>query len=307
MRMKIVGHKRQNELLSLMAMSGEIPHAMIFEGPSKLGKRSLSVDFIRKVFCETKNGCGECQSCKDILNNRHPDLISISPQGKDIQISQIRDLSRKFSFKPYSAPFKATIIDDAHLMNQESQNSILKLLEEPGGESIMILVTDYPEALLATVRSRSRRIPFFPVNEKDIVSCLRDRGCDAKLSDEITLFSFGRPGVAIDFFLDPSRIENRREGIKNLLNVISSDSPFRMRFRYAKELAEDSGKTKETLEMWLSYFRALMIKKAEGVKGIKYSLSKIKSSLEAIEKSIYLVSRTNANTKMVLEKLIMEL
>ncbi len=305
--MKIVGHKRQNELLSLMAMSGEIPHAMIFEGPSKLGKRLLAVDFVSKVFCETKKGCGECRSCKDMLKNSHPDLITILPQGKDIQISQIRDLSRRFSFKPYSAPFKTVIIDDAHLMNQESQNSILKLLEEPGGESIMILVTDYPEALLATVRSRSRRIPFFPVNEKDIVSCLTDRGCDARLSDEITLFSFGRPGVAIDFFFDPSRIETRRERIKDLLNVISPDSPFRMRFGYAKKLAEDSGKTKEILEMWLSYFRVLMIKKMEGVKGIKYSLSKIKNSLEAIDESIYLISRTNTNTKMVLEKLIMEL
>ncbi len=303
----IVGHNRQKDLLSVMAATGDIPHAMIFEGPSKLGKRTLAIDFIKRVFCENRSACGKCRSCIDMEKGIHPDLLSISSSGKEIQISQIRELSRKFSFKPYSSSFKAAIIDDAHLMNRESQNSILKILEEPGGDSIMILITDSPEVLLATVRSRSRRIKFFPVDSKEIESQLIFLGCKGKELEDIILFSFGKPGVALEFMSNPDNIDYRRKKIKELLDVISADSPFHMRFKYAKDMAEDPEEARKLMEIWLSYFRALMIKKAEGVKGIKYSFSKMKDSLVAIEESIYLVSRTNANTKMVLEALIMDL
>ncbi len=302
--MTVIGHQRQKNILSAMAASLEIPHTMIFEGLSKLGKRKLALEFISKIFCEEKNNCGLCRSCIDISKGVHPDLIEISSQKREIQINQIRDdLIQRFSLKPYSAPFKAAIIDNAHLMNRYSQNSILKLLEEPGGDSIIILVTDYPESLLATVRSRARRISFFPVSSVEIERCLRERGCNEDSLEEITLFSFGRPGVALEFLSDPTKIKERKEKINEFLNVISPKSPFRDRFKYVKELAEDSTKTEEMLKMWLSYFRALMIKKAEENR----SLFKIKKSLEEIEESIHLISKTNTNRRMVLEKLIMEL
>ena len=305
--MTIIGHKRQRDLLSAMATSAEIPHAMLFEGPSQLGKKTLALEFVGKLLCEKGVGCGLCRSCIALGKASHPDVALISSRGKEIQIDQIRELVRGFSLKPYSAPFKVAIIDDAHLMNRESQNSILKLLEEPGGNSIMILVTDYPESLLSTVRSRTRRMAFFPVSDSDINSYLRERGCDESLSKEITLFSFGKPGLAMEFLSESIKIGARRGKIKEFLGVISPGAPFRDRFEYVKDLAEDSEKTEESLKMWLSYFRALMIKKVEGNKGIVYSLPRIKYSLEAIGESIDLVSRTNTNKKMVLEKLIMEL
>ncbi len=311
----IIGHQRQKNLLSGMAASKNIPHAMLFEGLSKLGKRTLAISFIKTIFCENKNdygklagsACGKCRSCVDVEKGNHPDLFLIFPQGKEIQISQIRELSQKFSFKPYSSHFKATIINDAHLMNQESQNSILKILEEPRGDSIMILVTDYPEALFATVRSRSQRIKFFSVSTKEIESYLRFHGCEGKELENILLFSFGRPGVALDFLLNSEKINFRKDKIKELLSIISADSSFYTKFKYAKDLADNSEKARELLEVWLSYFRALMLQKAKGTEEIKYSFLKIKKSLESIENSLYLISRTNANTKMVLETLIMEL
>ncbi len=301
--MTIAGHRRQKDLLFAMAASGDIPHAMIFEGASKLGKRTLALNFVGRLFCEKGIGCGACRPCSDLDKGNHPDLMTIAAQGKEIQIAQIRELAGRFSLKPYSAPIKAVIIDDAHLMNRESQNSILKLLEEPGGDSVMILVTDHPELLLPTVRSRSRRIVFFPVGENEINSLLRERRCEGELADEIRLFSFGRPGLAVDFLSDPAGIEVRRERVESLLSAVSADTPFRRRMEYAKDLAEDPTRTEEALETWLSYFRALMIRKAEGGR----PLSGVKRSLEAIDRSIDLVSRTNANKRMVLEKLIMEL
>ncbi len=301
--MRIVGHQRQRDLLSMMAASGDIPHAMIFEGPSRIGKKTLALNFVSLLFCETRNACGLCRSCSDIIKGSHPDLMMIAPQEREIQISQIRALAETFSLKPYSTRIKAAIINDAHLMNKDSQNSILKLLEEPTGDSVMVLVTDHPELLLPTVRSRSRRIAFFPVGDNEIETFLREQRCKDDLVEEIRLFSFGRPGLAFNFLSDPSGIKRRRERVEELISVVSVNAPFRKRLNYARELAEDSVNTKEVLEIWLSYFRALMKKKAEEGR----SLSAIKHSLEIVDESIQLISTTNVNKRMVLEKLMMEL
>jgi len=300
----IIGHQKQTKFLSEIATTKKIPHALIFEGISKLGKRTVAMNFIKHLFCEQEETCYQCCSCSAIDKGTHPDLFLIFPQKKEIQLSQIKELSRRFSLKPYLSSFKAAIIDEAHLMNSESQNSILKILEEPTGDSVIILVSGNPESLLPTVRSRSQRIKFFPVNPQEIRTELQARGGQGQLLEEIVLFSFGRPGLAIDFLLEPEKINYRREKIKEILQKTASDSPLSLRFQYAKELSTEPEKAKELLEIWLSYFRILMLKKIMGTKGIGQSLKRIKNSILRIEEASYLISKTNANLKLVLESLI---
>ena len=97
----------------------------------------------------------------DALNGVRPDLVVIEPQeDKEIKIAQIRELHNKLSLKSYSAPFKAAIINQAHYLNQEAQSAFLKLLEEPRGRTIFILITEYPEMLLPTILSRVERLRF---------------------------------------------------------------------------------------------------------------------------------------------------
>ena len=300
----IIGHQRQKSFLSNITATKKIPHALIFEGMAKLGKRTLAVNFIKQLFCEQEKTCGRCRACLSVDKEIHPDLFLISPQKKEIQIAQIKELARRFSLKPYLSSFKVAIINDAHFMNSESQNSILKILEEPVGHSVIILVTENPEALLPTVRSRSQRIKFFPVDSQEIRTELQTRGGKGQQLEEIILFSFGRPGLAIDFLLEPEKINYRREKIKEILQKTASDSPLHIRFQYAKELAAEPEKAKELLEIWLSYFRVLMLKKIMGIKKIKQSFTKIRDSLIKIEEANYLISRTNANPKLILESLI---
>jgi len=297
---EIVGHKRQKELLSIMMETGTIPHAVLFEGSSKLGKRSLALGFVQQLFC--KDNCGGCWSCLNVIKGTHPDLKVIS-SSREIQIEQIRGLISDFSLKPYMAPFKVAIIDDAHLMNVESQNSILKLLEEPRGDTLIILITEYPEMLLETVRSRVERVSFSPVDDREIKLFLEKKGC--KEIDKIVSFSFGKPGIAIDFMNNPSMISERVERVKELLTITSTKSPFRERFNYAKELADNS--PEETLKIWLDYFRAIMIKKAKEEIKTNIPFSQIKKSLDLIEESIYLISKTNTNNRIILERLMLEI
>lgn len=281
----IVGHSQQIKILSNMIESGKIPHAMLFDGLSGLGKKAVALDFAQKI-----------------IGDSSPDLLVIEPEKGEIKIDQIRSLIERFSMKPYSAPYKIAIINDAHLMNEYAQNSILKILEEPTGDSILILVTDHSDSLLNTVRSRMSRVKFFPVSFGEIKKHLISLGCQNDMAEEIALFSFGRPGVAIDFKNDYSKISFRREKIKELMVLISDKTPVYKKFEYIKKIEEP----KDLLDIWLSYFRALMIKFVNGEK-TNYSISKIIKILTELENAICLITRTNVNKKLVLETLIIKI
>lgn len=138
-----------------MAELGRIPHALLFYGPDSESKKALALEFVQLI-----NG-------KDSVNGAHPDLAIIGPgDEQEIKIAQIRDLHLKLSLRSYSAPFKAAIIEQAHYMNEEAQSAFLKLLEEPKGQTIFILLTEYPEILLPTILSRVEKLRFFS-NKKE--------------------------------------------------------------------------------------------------------------------------------------------
>jgi len=303
------GHKRQKETLAKAIISGNVSHAFIFEGASGLGKKTLALYLFEMINCREKKEekpCGHCRECLGIRKGNHPDLILVDPGRKEIQINQIRDIIYKTSLSPYSAPYKWIIINDAHLMNREASNSLLKVLEEPKGNAIFFLISEYPEMLPETVRSRTQRIKFFPLKEKKIVSLLEKIGCPAENAHKIASFSFGRPGVALNFFKKDKKLEMRREKIKELAEITSPQKPFYLRFKYAENFSKDPEALKETLEIWLSYLRGLLLEKIGGGK-VKYSFDKIKTSLESIEKTIHLINKTSVNPKLAAEVLLMDL
>ena len=138
---------KQWQYLKRMAELGKVPHALLFYGNDYTKAKSTALDFVKLLNPEIK---------REI----HPDLIIVEPQGKEISIAQIRDLHSKLNFRAYSAPFKSVIINKAHLLNQEAQSAFLKLLEEPKGQTLFILITQYPEMLLPTILSRVERLRF---------------------------------------------------------------------------------------------------------------------------------------------------
>ncbi len=302
----IKGHKKQIEFLEKVVSSGHLPHALLFQGISGLGKKSLAIHLFKTINCQEKSPCNVCQNCLSVDNASHPDFVSVEPNGNVIQIGQIRELIRRTSFRPYSAPFKWAIINDAHLMNREAANSLLKTLEEPKGRTVLFLVTEYPEMIVATIKSRMQKIKFFPLKKEEVVSLLESKGCENDKACEIASFSFGRPGIAIDFLSNFEKIEKRKKKIKELAEIVSSKSPFYSRFQYAEKLSSDSDNLRETLEIWLSYLRGLLLEKSKKQE-INYSYKKLKLSLESVEKTIHLISETSVNPRLATEVLLMNL
>ncbi len=302
----IIGHEKQRDFLVKMISSQKIPHALIFQGISGLGKKKLAIDLFKKSNCvkNKKEACNNCESCLSVNQFTHPDLNIIEPKEKTIQVSQIRDAIYKNSFCSYFNFSKWIIINDAHLMNEEASNALLKMLEEPKKKTVIILITDRPELIIPTIKSRTQRIKFHPLKDKEIELLLKDKECDDKRIKEIVSFSFGVPGKAINFYTDKDSIKKRKEIIKKFTEIISIKTPFYLKFKYAKEISDNAESTKETIEIWLNYLRSLFmdkIKKSEFDK----SFHKIKNLLEETDLAFYLISKTNVNSRIIIENLIL--
>lgn len=302
----VVGHQKQWHFLKKMNESGKIPHALLFSGESQIGKKKIALELSKAIFCSSdedyEKPCGKCFSCKSVEKGSHPDLILINPEiGKNILVSQIRDLILKLSFKPYSANYKIALINDAHLMEEEAQNCLLKTLEEPKGNStLLILITEYPETLFPTILSRVEKIKFFPANRSEIEKYLSENGLEKSKAEYFSSLCSGRVGRAIDFSLNQEKIKEREKMISDLKKIIGSEMAFR--FKYAKEYSDS---LKEILDVWLDYFRDNLFSSIKDAKKAS-SVLKIKKTIFFIQYIRYLYSTTNINPRLALEILLME-
>jgi len=331
----IIGHKKQWQFLKKSVELGKLSHAYLFFGQEKVGKKNFAFEFVKLIDCQntdfSKKPCQKCNSCEAIQKSlslnieQHPDLAILEPKKmvsektsqrkEEIQISQVRDLIWRLSLHSFSSPFKAAIIDKAHSMNQEAQTCLLKTLEEPKGDTVLILITEYPEMLLPTIRSRVQKIKFNPVEKKEIEKFLKSQGVSDNESKELASLSFGKPGVAIDFFNDFKNFENQKRKIADLLKITSKNSTLSSRFNYAKDLSSEGNDLKQTLETWLRFFRDILISRLEKNKTEEeknnyfdnYSIPKLESTISFIQNTIFLISKTNINQKLALEVLLLDL
>lgn len=320
----IVGHQKQWQFLKKSAELKKIPHGILFCGPEKVGKKTLAIEFAKLLNCSlsefAKKPCQICRDCQDIQKIVHPDLILIEPSvGKEgIQISQIRDLILKLSLRSYSSLYKIAIIDRVHLMTQEAQSCFLKLLEEPKGNAVLILITEYPEMLLPTIISRIQKLKFSPVEKSEIENYIVSRGVSPEKASKLASIAFGRPGLAIDFLSTSETLENRKKFISDLEKIFQSD--LSLRFQYAKSLTEKKSDSpiniSDILNIWLDYFRKAFLSRLRfsNIKTEKrdenlsqYSLSKIMKIISLIQSTDFLISTTNASPKLAIELLLMEI
>ena len=290
----IIGHQKQWQFLKKSAELGRLSHAYLFSGQEKLGKKTVALEWISLLFG---------QSPTRLLTGVHPDFILITPVQKEIQISQIKDLNYRVSLRPYLASFKTAIIDQAHSMNQEAQNCFLKTLEEPRGKTLLILISEYPEFLLPTIRSRSEIIKFYQVSKKEIENYLKEQGVEEKKAQVISQISQGKPGLVIDFLNQPQKLKERTAVLNEIIRLTNSD--LSLRFQYAQKISQMPN-LKETLNIWLSYFRENLISSLNS-KVEPWKIEKLVKILEKIQSTNFLISTTNVNSRLALEILMFEL
>jgi len=145
-----------------------LAHALMIEGPAASGKDALAGAMVAKLLCsaELAEACGQCRSCKLLVGGAHPDRFDIRPEeGSDvIKIDQIRALIASINLTASISSRKVAYIHPAEAMNLAAANALLKSLEEPAGDTVLILVCHQPGRLPITIRSRCQSIV---VNQPD--------------------------------------------------------------------------------------------------------------------------------------------
>lgn len=204
---QIIGHENPKAFFAGIQATGRIASGFQLHGDSGRGKLLFAEAFVQRLFCADGVGCGQCPPCIRYRAGSHGDIEVVRlVDGKTrISIEQLRNLRAWFHRAPYEANRRCAIINDAHLMTEEAQNSLLKLLEEPPARGILILVTENPQGLLDTIHSRLQAVYFGPLTETDVANFLRSQ---VEVKEEEILraasLSNGSPGQALTLVGDES-------------------------------------------------------------------------------------------------------
>ena len=209
--------------------SDQLPHALMFTGPTGTGKEKFADLFARSLLCRQPgmNGiaCGACRACRLTEAETHPDVRWVRPpeEGKVIGGDQIREITRYLSLKAQYDGYKLVVISPADRMNINAANSLLKTLEEPPAGTLLILITEKPTSLPATVRSRCQKIPDISPPSDLALEWMKGR-IDPKHDAAIVLaLAGGAPLLALKIAED-GWLEQRLDLLGDLENVVNGQS-----------------------------------------------------------------------------------
>lgn len=199
---RLLGQEKAKRMLSRSLAAGRIPHAYIFRGPEGVGKMLFARGLAAAINCRDNEGvdaCGQCPSCRKFASMNHPDFQVVSPDKGVIRIEQIRRLTRELSYPPYESAMRVVVLEDVQTMRREAANSLLKTLEEPPENNVLILTADSSQEILATLISRCQVVPFMSLSIDDTTAILVQQGVDREAAELLARLSEGSPGKALLF------------------------------------------------------------------------------------------------------------
>jgi len=296
----IIGHNRQLEQLEKEISEDHLTHAYLFFGPKDTGKYSTAKIFASILLCPN-NLCHQCQDCLLVKAGTHPDLIEIADNGQTIKIDDVRALVQKTNLTSQGKR-RIVLIENLERMPTEAQNSFLKTLEEPAGETIFLLTSTQVKRILPTILSRVRQMSFSLVADEVMQKELGDRFPDNSNLDQVLELAQGRPGLATRLLKEPAMLASYKS-VFNQIDLFLKHDDLVTKFAYVEELDKDP----EKLELFFDSFCLILRKTAyEFLRGEdhplrgRYDLKKITDLFENLLKTRYLIER-NTNKKLSLE------
>lgn len=173
-------HVKQWQFFQQQLATGRVPQAILLQGPSGLGKSDFAKSLASFLLCDQPQqfACGACRSCELVGAGSHPDLLTIAPleKSKAIRVDQIRQLTDKLNTTAHRAhDLQVAVISPAELMNRSAANALLKTLEEPNGQVVLILVANHIATVPATILSRCQRVLFSAQADASTVEWVQQR------------------------------------------------------------------------------------------------------------------------------------
>lgn len=315
---EIKGHTKTIRQLKTAVFRGEVHHAYLFHGPEGVGKGTTALALAAALNCLDSlegDSCGKCQSCMQMEKGVHPNLHWLFPQGKSIKIEQIKALQEKLSYKRWQGNYTVAIVDEADLMTEQAENSLLKILEEPHPGVCFILLTDRPESFLPTIISRCQKMRFGPLSVKEIHSLLLERGVAEGLGKQIAGISNGKPSKALAILADEGVLQEREKAL-NFCKLLS-EGGVKEAFEVSEALQQNEG---ETLMEWMAlWWRDLLVWQLarseklivnldllDQIKKGNFATESLRQALAELEKGRYRLNK-NANRKLCFDVMALKI
>ncbi|HHF58062.1 MAG TPA: hypothetical protein ENL41_01395 [candidate division WOR-3 bacterium] len=286
---RVLGQARAKNVLKKITLENNIPPFLMFIGPEGVGKATLALEFAKALNCENeeKRPCSNCNTCRLMSQFQHPDLYILTPNPeesiekmritgelrtdlydptKDIKINEVRELERElWKSGTYIARYRIVIVLNGENLNRESQNALLKTLEEPPPETIIIFVVSDLSRILETISSRARKIFFSYLEFKDF------KNYPFTLTNKISLpllfrLSNGSIGVA-KRLLGSETIRKRKDIVEALLTA-----DFKKLALVFEDLKSERKEMLNFVDFYLSLARDLLVIEVSDEKLINHDL-----------------------------------
>ena len=257
---QLVGQDEAVAHLQRLASHGRLPHAMLFVGPSSVGKFTAARLLGKGLLCTGPksyplDACGQCTACIKVESGNHADLHVVTTEERQLKIDLIRSAERALRLRPVEGGVKVLLVEDAHRMNVQAQNALLKTLEEPPGDTHIVLTTARLKNILPTVVSRCQRVPFRSLAADVVIDALtRAHGIDEPQARLLASLAGGSLGRAMQ--LEGNEVRSLRDQVAELDRALEPKSArgAMTAMAGAAGLAEDKvrfGEALLLLQVWL--------------------------------------------------------
>lgn len=298
--MDFVGNKKVVDFMCKILEEGSFSQSYIFSGPENVGKFFLAKSFAAGII-KGEEFFTEENPIEGLL-----DLIIITPQTeekggkkkeKDIPIESIRNAQRELSLFPNKGKKKVLIVNNAHRISISGQNALLKILEEPNSTSVIILVTHEESRLLPTIKSRCQKVSFSLVGSDEMRKMEKLVGNG--LFEKYEIMSMGRPGLLMGMLGDKERLDFYESAYDDLDKIYGYD--MNRRLSYAEKISKDPSRAIEMLNVWTWIIRKKYFESGDDFADGYYSV------ISKIEKAVDEIKSTNANSRLILENLLISI
>lgn len=321
----MLGHEWAVDLLRQQVARGEVRHAYLFSGPRGIGRRTLALRLAQALNCTqspaSEEPCRTCRTCTQIDRMQHPDLalIQSDQEGGTIRVDRIRELQRYLAFNPYEARYRVAVLLRFEEANLNAMNALLKTLEEPAPQVVLVLTAESVESLLPTIVSRCEVLRLRPLSINQVSQGLQSSwSLPGEKAQLLAHVSCGRPGYALRLFQEPHHFDQRHIWLEEHDRLLSANRA--ERFSFAESRSKEKDILRSLVLVWLSYWRDILLK-AVGTRApvsnidrapkIEQLASLLGSRLAfqmvaELERTLTLLER-NINARLVIEVLMLDL